>query len=281
MKPETLVPSRVRAALWLFYRRTEQAELSLISAGVAFFAFLAIFPAAAALITLWGLALDPQVIRDQVGLLRDILPPDAALLLRTQVEGLLSTSGGALGWASVASTLFALWSARAGLAAMIRGLNAVHHLPNRAGHRHQLSALVLTLVVLALAVAAMLMSVVLPLLMRFVPAALADRVSMPLASEGTGLFLILLATALAYRFGPNFSAARRPRMVTPGLVVAVLIWGAVTRGFTLYLEWVPSFNQIYGSIGAVVALLLWLYLSAYAILLGAAIDAERSRAARQ
>ena len=223
MKIVERVPSRVRAALWLFVRRIEQAELPLISAGVAFFAFLAIFPAAAALITLWGLALDPQAIRDQVSLLRDILPPDAALLLQAQVEGLLAAGGGALGWTGIASTLFALWSARAGLAAMIRGLNAVHHLPNRAGHRHQLSALVLTLVVLALAIAAMLMSVVLPLLMRFVPDALANRVSLSLASEAFGLFLILLATALAYRYGPNFSAARRPPMVTLGLVVAVLI----------------------------------------------------------
>lgn len=281
MNIEQLVPSRVRAAIWRFYRRIEQAELSLISAGVAFFAFLAIFPAATALITLWRLALDPQVIRDQVSLLRDILPPDAALLLQDQVEALLSAGGSALGWAGIASTLFALWSARAGLAAMIRGLNAIHRLPNRAGHRHQLSALVLTLVVLALAAAALLMSVVLPLLARFVPAGLTNIVSISLASEAIGLFLVLFATALAYRYGPNFSTSRRPRLVTPGLVVAVLIWGAVTRGFTLYLEWVPSFNQIYGSIGAVVALLLWLYLSAYAILLGAAIDAERSRAILQ
>ncbi len=264
-----------------FYRRTEQAELDLISAGVAFFVFLAIFPAAAALITIWGLAFDPQVIRDQVSLLKDLLPPDAALLIQAQVDGLLAASGGALGWASVLSTLFALWSARAGVAAMIRGLNAIHQLPNRAGHRHQLSASLLTLTVMALALAAMLMSVVLPLVIRYLPPRFASALNSPLFSEMLGLMLVVLATALAYRYGPNFAAARRPPLFTVGLLVAVVIWGLATRGFTLYLEYVPTYNQVYGSIGAVVALLMWLYVSAYAVLLGAAIDAERTRALRQ
>ena len=161
-----LTSPNVLAALWRFYRRTEQAELDLIAAGVAFFAFLAIFPAAAAIITIWGLAFDPQVIRSQMVLLRDLLPQEAAQLLERQVEALLAASGGVLGWATLLSTALALWSARAGVAAMIRGLNAIHHLPNRAGHRHQVSALVLTLVLISLALAAMLTSVVLPVSVR-------------------------------------------------------------------------------------------------------------------
>lgn len=278
---ERIASPKVLAALWRFYRRVEQAELDLISAGVAFFSFLAIFPAAAALITIWGVAFDPQVIRDQVTLLKDILPPDAAVLIETQVGGLLAASGGTLGWATLISTLFALWSARAGVAAMIRGLNAIHQLPNRAGHRHQLSAMLLTLVVMALALAAMLMSVVLPVLVRFLPPRFAATFSSPAFSEVVGLALVVLATALAYRFGPNFQVNRRPALFTRGLAVAVVIWALATRGFTLYLEFVPTYNQIYGSIGAVVALLIWLYVSAYAVLLGAAIDAETRRAKRQ
>ena len=278
---ERFISAKTSAAVWRYYRRTEQAELDLISAGVAFFAFLAIFPAAAAIITIWGLAFDPQAIRDQMALMRDLLPPDAALLLETQLEeGLLKASGGALGWATLLSTVFALWSARAGVAAMIRGLNAIHQLPNRAGVRHQVSAVLLTLVVIALALAAMLMTVVIPLLVRFLPPRFASMVNMPVTSELIGLALVVLATALAYRYGPNFRHDRRPPLLTMGLGVAVLIWGVITRGFTLYLELAPGFNQIYGSIGAVVALLMWLYLSAYAVLLGAAIDAERTRARR-
>jgi membrane protein len=276
-----LASPTILAACWRFYRRTEQAELGLISAGVAFFAFLAVFPAAAAIITIWGLAFDPQAIRDQMILIEDLLPPDAAQLLRAQVEALLTTTSGTLGWATLLSTLFALWSARAGVAAIIRGLNAIHHLPNRAGHWHQLSAIALTLSVVVLALAAMLMTVVLPLLIRFLPQSMEDMIHMPIASEVMGLALVVLATGLAYRYGPNLPPTRRPPLFSLGLVVAVMIWGLSTLGFTLYLEWVPSFNQIYGSIGAVVALLMWFYVSAYAVLLGAAIDAERARSRRQ
>lgn len=275
------VPPNVLAALWRFYRRTEQAELDLISAGVAFFCFLAIFPAAAAIITIAGLAFDPQVIRDQLALLRDLLPLESAKLVEAQVEGLLAADGEALGWATVLSTLFALWSARAGAAAMIRGLNAIHQLPNRAGHRHQLRAMILTMGLILLALAAMLMTVVLPFFVRFLPTVFSSRVDLVLVGEGIGLCLVILATALAYRFGPNLGAGRRPPLFSLGLLVAVLIWAVATRGFTLYLTLAPTFNQIYGSIGAVVALLMWLYVSAYAVLLGAAIDAERARGPRQ
>lgn len=275
------VPPNVLAALWRFYRRTEQAELDLISAGVAFFCFLAIFPAAAAIITIAGLAFDPQVIRDQLALLRDLLPLESAKLVEAQVEGLLAADGEALGWATVLSTLFALWSARAGAAAMIRGLNAIHQLPNRAGHRHQLRAMILTMGLILLALAAMLMTVALPFFVRFLPTVFSSRVDLVLVGEGIGLCLVILATALAYRFGPNLGAGRRPPLFSLGLLVAVLIWAVATRGFTLYLTLAPTFNQIYGSIGAVVALLMWLYVSAYAVLLGAAIDAERARGPRQ
>ena len=272
---------KVLAAIWRFYRRTEQAELDLISAGVAFFVFLAVFPAAAAVIAIWGIAFDPLIIRGQMELLRDMLPLDAANLVSTQVEGLLAVSGGGLGWATALSTLLALWSARAGVAAMMRGLNAIHQLPNRAGHRHQASAMALTLVLIALAMAAMMASLVLPLLARVLPGKAGDLIGNPVLIEAVGLGLVVLATALAYHYGPNFGQRPRPPLFSWGLAIAVVIWGLATRGFMLYLAHFPAYNQIYGSIGAVVALLMWLYVSAYAVLLGAAFDAEHARAKRQ
>ena len=139
------LPPALLAALWRFYRRTEQAELDLIAAGVAFYAFLAIFPAAAAVIAIWGFLFDPAVIRQEVALMAGFLPPDAYSLIDGQVEALLAVNSRSLGWATLLSTLFALWSARAGVAALIRGLNAIHQLPNRSGHWHQLRAFVLTL----------------------------------------------------------------------------------------------------------------------------------------
>jgi membrane protein len=90
----------------------------------------------------------------------------------------------------------------------------------------------------------------------------------------------VLAMALAYRLGPNHGK-NPPPLLSWGLLVAVVLWVLATRGFMLYLENFPSYNRIYGSIGAVAALMMWLYVSAYAVLLGAAVDAERRRAKRQ
>lgn len=264
------------AALWRFYRRTEQAELDLIAAGVAFYGFLAIFPAAAAIIAIWGFISDPSVIRGEMELLRPVLPPDVFTLIAGQVDALLSLNSSNLGLTTLLSTLFALWSARAGVAALIRGLNAIHQRPNRQGHWHQLRAVSLTFVLVGLVLSAMILSVVLPLVVAFLPLG-----SFGLrALEGTnmllGLGLGVLAMALAYRLGPNHGP-NPPPLLSWGLLVSVVLWVLATKGFVLYLANFPAYNRVYGSIGAVAALLMWLYVSAYAVLLGAAVDAERHR----
>jgi membrane protein len=270
------LPPSLLATFWRFYRRTEQAELDLIAAGVAFYGFLAIFPAAAAIIALWGFVSDPSVIQDELALLRPVLPPDVFTLIADQVQALLSLNSSNLGWTTVLSTLFALWSARAGVAALIRGLNAIHQRPNRQGHWHQLRAMSLTFVLVGLVLAAMVLSVILPLVVAFLP--LGDLGLRAL--EGTnmllGLGLGILAMALAYRLGPNHGP-KPPPLLSWGLLVSVVLWVLATKGFMLYLANFPSYNRVYGSIGAVAALLMWLYVSAYAVLLGAAVDAERHR----
>jgi membrane protein len=268
-------PDYIAAALRL-YRRTEQAELDLIAAGVAFFVFLAIFPAVAAIIAIWGTVYDPSVIRTQIELLKDFLPPDAFALIVSQVESLLAVRGPQLGWTTLFSTILALWSARAGVAALIRGLNAIHHLPNRPGGRHQLRAILLTLVLIGLALAAMIATVVAPILIGFLPVTLDTAFWLHYGNMALGLALLVLAIGIAYRAGPNHMTVHPP-LFSVGLLVAVVLWAAAARGFMLYLANFPSYNRIYGSIGAVVVLLIWLYVSAYAVLLGAAVDAERGR----
>ena len=274
------VPPNLLAAVWRFYRRTEQAELDLIAAGVAFYGFLAIFPAAAAVIAIWGFVSDPSVIRQELELLRPVLPPDVLALIAGQVEALLSASTSNLTLTTIVSTAFALWSARAGVAALIRGLNAIHQRPNRSGHWHQLRAIALTFVLVGLVLAALVLAVILPLVMAFLPLGVHGGRALQGANMALGLGLGVLAMALAYRLGPNHGP-NPPPMLSWGLLVAVVLWVLATRGFMLYLENFPSYNRVYGSIGAVAALMMWLYVSAYAVLLGAAFDAERHRRRRQ
>ncbi len=270
------LPLYLLRRVWRFLRalwtRTDRAELGLISAGVAFFGFLAIFPAITAIIALWGFAADPMVLRQQIDTLRQFLPTSAFDVLSGQVEALISANSGRLGLSSLLSLLFALWSARAGVAALIRGLNAIHHLPNRDGLWHQMRAVVLTLVLVALALSAMLAAVVGPLVIHWLDLETTEVLLLEVVNMLLAFVVVTLAIGIIYRFGPN--GQRTPRVFTRGLFIALVLWGVVSRGFVLYLANFNTYNQVYGSIGAIAALLMWFYLSAYAVLLGAAYDAE-------
>ena len=277
----TLRPSpRLRASFWHFYRRLEAAELDLIAAGVAFYAFLAMFPAAAAIIAIWGMISDADLIRQEIVLSKGFLPEQAYELIVDQINSLLTMNSGGIGLTTALSTAFALWSARAGVAALIRGLNAIHHLPNRAGHWHQARALVMTIGMVALVIAVLIMAVVLPLAMAMLPLDHYAARLLTWSNLALGTAAAILSIGAAYRLGPNFSGRNRPPLLSWGLLVALVLWVGATRLFMLYLENFNSFNRIYGSIGAVVVLLMWLYVSAYAVLLGAAVDAERGRQTR-
>jgi membrane protein len=160
----------------------------------------------------------------------------------------------------------------------MRGLNAIYGLPNRAGHWHQLRAMVLTFVMIGLVICGMLAAVVGPLLLSFVPLGRFASLGLEVVNLGLSLLLVVVGVALMYRLGLNRNIHHR--LFTRGIFVAVVIWVAASRGFVLYLANFDTYNRIYGSIGAVVALLMWLYFSGYAILLGAAVDAARAERKR-
>ena len=264
------------ARLLGIWERLNRVDLSLISAGVAFFGFLSVFPAIAAVITIWGFAFDPTVIRAQLDLAQDYLPADAYILLYGQVERLLATTGSSLGLATLISLLVATWSARAGVAALIGGVNAIHGFPARAGLRGVLRALVLTMMLVALVIAAMAMTVITPVILAVLPLGPAESFALEGVNFIVGLLLVVLAIAMTYRLGPNWRASGlHPRLLTVGLFVAVTLWAAASRGLVFYLTNFADYSKVYGSIGAVAALLMWFYLSAFAVLLGAAVDAMR------
>ena len=263
----------------LLWHRSFDAKLGLISAGVAFFGFLAIFPAAAAVIALWGFASDPEVIRGQIALLRDFLPADAFKVLDTQVQALISSNGDVFGATTILSTLFALWSARAGVDALIQGLDAAYGTSPRGGMWHAVQAVFLTATLIAVALVSVLAAVVVPLFLAVLPMGPDSARLFEIVNEILGLSVVIFGVALAYRFGPNHLSRTRPRIL-PGLILSTLLWAAASRAFMLYLANFGSYNQIYGSIGAVVVLLMWFWFSSYAVLLGAALNAVMPRRAQ-
>lgn len=268
------IPS-IPAILKDLWTLSDERELDLIAAGIAFYGFLALFPAAAAVIAIWGSFADATLIRQELELARDYLPPDAWSLISDQIEALLAVPPSGLGLTTFISLFLALWTARASVAALMRGLNAIHSLPNRAGAWHHLRALVLTFVMVGLAILALMAAVIGPLVLSFLPLGAFATLALESLQLLLSLMIVVFGVALIYRLGLN-RRVHHP-LFTRGILVAVVIWVAASRGLVIYLANFDTYNRIYGSIGAVAALLVWLYLSGYAILLGAAVDAARAR----
>ena len=257
------------------FARIQAAKISMVAASVAFFGFLALFPGAAVVIALWGLASDPGIVSTQIAPLQDLLPPEAYGLLHDQVQALVTSSTARLSVATLFSTLLALWSARAGVSALVSGLNAVHHLPDHGGVWHEVLSMVLTVALVGITLGALIAAVVVPVALAHLPLGWASAMVLDAANLLLALGLAILGLALAYKFGPNRrKSAARVAFFTPGLIVALVLWVLVSRGLVIYLANFNSYNRIYGSIGAVVAMLMWFYLTAFAVLLGAAVDAE-------
>ncbi len=253
----------------------DRSQLGMMAAGVAFFGFLAVFPAAAAAIAILGFVYNPTLVSDQMVVLDDFLPPEAYHLLEDQVHALVNANSSTLGWTTALSIVFALWSARAGIGALIQGLNAVHGRPQRVFLEHTLQAVVMTLFLILIALSVVVAGFVVPVLLAVLPLGETSARTLEYINAFVGLSVVTFGTSLVYRYGPNHGEARPP-LITPGLVMAVVLWIAASRGLMVYLANFGSYNQIYGSIGAVVALMMWFYLSAYAVLLGAALDAVRA-----
>lgn len=266
---------RIPALLLEVWQAAGDRNLGLISAGVAFFALLAIFPATAALIALWGFLADPMVVEAQLELLHDIVPEEALSLLSSQVGRLVSTHDSTLGWTTLMSMAVALWSARLGVAALLQGLNAVHGTANRSGPWHVLAAITLTVVLIGVAIVAMASIVLLPVILAFIPLGAFTEFVLGAVKWVVALSVVLGGIALVYRYGPN----RRPRTpwLSPGLGLAVMLWAAASVAFSWFLANFGNYNEVYGSIGAVVALLMWFYISAYAVLLGGVLNAALDR----
>jgi membrane protein len=246
-------------------------NLGLIAAGVAFYAMLAIFPGIAALIALWGLMSDPQVLIDQLDAIESILPPDVVRLIASQINALSNASGDQLGWAGLLSTLFAIWSARSGVASLMLGLNAIHDRQNRGSLRHYLISLVLTLALLGVSMVTMSAVVVVPVVFSIIPLGGATALMVEIFRWIAAIFVLQAALAVIYRFGPN-NRGERLQWLTPGAVLAVLLWAVASYGFSLYLTNFANYNEVCGSIGAAIAMLIWLYISAFLILLGAEVN---------
>jgi membrane protein len=204
------------------------------------------------------------------------MPPGVFNLFEAQIDGLLSAGSATLGFTTLISIGLALWSARTGVAALIRGLNAIFDRPNRGSIRHVLVALLMTFCLVGIAIVALLAVVVAPILLAVIPFDTDRGLLLEVIRWFVAIGVLFVGLGMLYRYGPNRRFARLG-WITPGGCVVVVLWIAMSGAFSFYVANFSSYNEVYGSLGAVIALLFWFYLSAFLILMGGALNVTLDR----
>ncbi len=249
-------------------------RVSLAAAGCAFWATTALFPAISTLVSVYGLMFDPVSVTTHLDLLSDLLPAPAYALINDRVRELVSEPGRELSFNLLISILLTLWSAATGTKSVLSALNVAYDVEEQRGVvRFQLTGLAMTLLAVVCAVLAIAVVVLLPAVVAFIGLTSHGAVLVHAASLALLVGFFAGAIALLYRFGPSRTRPSDAR-ITPGTVVATLLWLMASSALSYYISHLARFGATYGSIGAVVGIMLWFYLSAYTVLLGAELNAR-------
>ncbi|MFN2497204.1 MAG: YihY/virulence factor BrkB family protein [Pseudonocardiaceae bacterium] len=271
----TQIPVRGwREVLTRAIREAMEDNLSLLAAGVAFFTVLALFPALIALVTLVGLVTDPTQITQQVQSLTTGLPQATQQLVADQLTAITRSGDGALTLGLVVSLLAALWSASSGTSNLMAAVNlAYEEQENRGFVRLRAIALLLTLGGIVFLVGTLALIAVVPVVLHVMPLGPVGTVLAQVLRWTLLIALIVIRLAVLYWTAPDRNPPKF-RWMTPGSVVATLLWLLGTVGFSLYVNFFGNFNKTYGALTGVIVLMLWLYLTSYVVLLGAEINSE-------
>lgn len=257
------------------WTQTQADQIPLLAAGVAFFGFLALFPTLIALVLAYGLFADPSTIAAQIQSLGSALPPDVQELIIDQV-GARSQQTGALSVGLVISVLIAVWSASGGVANLVQAINtAYHETDERTVVQRRGLALALTIGAIVFMIIMISLVALVPVVFSMLDAGplrwLVQVVRWVLIAA-----LIMVALAVLYRVAPDRATATPRVWASPGAVVATIIWLAVSAGFSFYVTSFAGYAKTYGALAGIVVLLMWLWLTAYAVLFGAEINADRA-----
>ena len=267
--------------LWRSWSEISDQNLFLIAGGVTYAVLLGLFPGLAALVSLYGLAFDTTQIEKQVAALSGVLPGQTQELLSQQLHSLVKGSSGALGFAAIVGLLLALWSASRGMSGLITAINIAYEEKERRSFlKFNLIAIGLTIGLVVGGILAIALIAVLPAAVQLLTVGSATKWLLLLVQWPLLIILVLAGLAVLYRFGPDRDKPQW-RWVTPGATAATALWIVASVGFTVYVANFNSYDKTYGSLGGVVILLTWLYLSALMVLLGAVINAQSERQTRK
>lgn len=266
---------------WRVWHELSDDRVTLLAAGVAFFALLSLFPALAAIIAFWALILDPLEIASQISDLSRFLPPGASSIIVEQANQISENTDAGLSVTALVSLIVAMFVASKGVRGLIMGLNIVY------GEEERRGLIVKFVTVMALTVGLVVMPVVTIGIIALVPLVVES-----LGLEGPMVTLVsllrwpfllvvmMVVIAVLYRFGP-YRSSPRWEWVSVGTITATLIWLLASGGLSLYVRYIANINELYGSLGAVVVLLLWFFISSFIILVGGELNGEMERQTRR
>ena len=263
--------------LWRVKDQLDEDNVSIVAAGLALYSLLAVFPSLAAAVAIYGLVASPEAIQAQMQAFGGMLPAGTVEILHDQLQKLVSQRNETLSIGVIIGIVLALWSARKGMVALITAINVAYNEHDRR------SFLVRTAMSLAFTIGGVLgfilvivLGVAVPVVLKFVPLGIAAEWVL-LGVRWAMLWLIaIFALATLYRFAPHRT---RPRWewVNAGSVIAATLWLLGSVLFAVYVRNFDSFGEAYGAIAGVVVMLMWFYVSAYVVILGAEINSELER----
>jgi membrane protein len=260
--------------LWRVYAEFAADRITLIAAGASFYLLLALFPALAAFVSLYGFVADPVTIADHIAFLGGVLPSGGVDLIRTQLESLAAQNEAALSFGFIFGLLFALWSANNGIKTLFEALNVVYEEREKRGFiKLNLVSLLFTLGAIILGILFIVGVGVVPALIAFVGLDGFQETLISLLRWPALLIVSALAISLLYRFGPSREYAQW-RWISWGSVLATVLWLVASVLFSWYLSNFADYNATYGSLGAVIGFMMWTWISVVILLAGAELNAE-------
>ncbi|ASM55137.1 MULTISPECIES: YihY/virulence factor BrkB family protein [Pseudoalteromonas] len=255
------------------FTQMSRDNLSLVAAGVAFYALLAIFPALAALVSIYAYFASPTDIGAHLSQVIELLPESTGELILSQIASIAQSSSTSLSLSAIGTLILTIWSSSKGSQALITACNiSYQEYEKRSFFKAQLVRFLFSIGAIVVAIFALLIIGILPVVLNLVGLKenidlLITFISWPLLA-----FTFNFALVLLYRYAPHRKPAKW-RWITLGSVIATILWIVASIGFSFYVSKFASYNETYGSLGGVVIMLMWLYISAYIVILGATINA--------
>jgi membrane protein len=255
------------------YLRFDRDHIPAVAAGATFFILLALFPAFASIVTLYGFLAHRSTIARELAQVSAFLPRGAIVVLTADLDRLIAQKPQKMGLTFMVSTILALWSASGGLKALVDGLNVAYEVEEtRSFAKRSLIALLLTGAAVVFSVVAITLAGLLPVFLRYLPFHSALRALLPIISWPIAYGFSVFLLAAIYTYGPN--RPRKWHWLSGGSLVASTLWLIGTAVFKWYVGHFGDFDRVYGSLGAIVGFLTWIWLSLVIILFGAELNRE-------